>query len=245
MRWNHLTELNSYAMMVALSIWVGYSLSVGIPTYVDPRIGVSQSQFPLGYWILVPGPFLALFVYKIIDSEKYDCFKKSIVTLISINLVSWLTLPNFGIPHTHVLIASMSFGLVSAISVYIHFFEPNFYYLYDESISETVKIAKIKLDYDIWKNIFLTSLTIYATISIGSLAFFAQLVKIVADNNKNQSLLANALGMDVSLVSVIFLILVCSEFIKKLSCIKEKLTEIKKHAQEATAVVPPAPSLNR
>jgi hypothetical protein len=246
MRWNPFSGLDAYAVMVALSIWIGYSFSVGIPTYVDHRIGLSESQFPLEYWILVPGPFLALFIYKIIISEKYDYLKKSIITLISINFVSWFALLNFGFPHTHVLTYSMSIGLVLAISVYIHYFElePYLNYVYDKSISEIVKVEKIKLDYDLWKNIFLTSLSTYAVVSIGSLAFFAQLTKIVSDDIENQHLLMNALGMDVSLVSLIFLILVCSEFIKKLSAIKEKLSEIKKEPQ-VPAVVPPAPGLNR
>jgi hypothetical protein len=233
MGWNPIAGSNLFALKVALCVMIGYSLSVGVPTYLDPlikhHVAFGARVYPYGYLILIPGPLLAILAYRLNVSEKFGYLNKALFTSISLIIVTWATLPYFRpeTPHIQVFLGPICFGLIISISIYIHHIKINFDFVHNNLLSESVKIEKIKLDYDIWMKIFLTSLTTYGAIFIGVLAFSLNMIKMWTPVPEEQFRLVCVFGLEASIYSVIFIIMVSFEFIRKIACIKEKLTEIK------------------
>lgn len=229
-------ELDKFAANIAICNAIGYLVSVGGPTIMDPLIEHSYAfgprTYPLGWLIFLGAIPMSAISYKV-NISNFKIVKKSVLTCLSV-LLTWLTLLCFGpeYPHIWVLMVPVVFGLTTSTAVYIHNYKLNFEFLLFEHISECVKVEKLKLDYETWFRLFLAVLTGYAAIAITYLTKVPELVKILTPNEKEQFIMQAGFFLAISIASIVFLMTICLEMIRKTTNIKNKMICIVKHLRE-------------
>lgn len=227
-------NLKLFPIKIAICNSIGYLVSVGVPIFCDPLIEHNYTfgprVYPIGYSVFlgaIPIFLISLF-FDICNIKKET---KSILICLSLVIPTWLTLSYFKpeFPHLWVLLVPIIFSLYISISVYIHDYEIRYDdFISLESISEKVKIEKIKLDYETWFRLFLAILTGYAVMAITYLTKLTDWVKMFTPIEKEQFMIQYFYSLAIFISAIIFIITVCIEMIKKITETKDKLACIPK-----------------
>jgi hypothetical protein len=127
-----------------------------------------------------------------------------------------------------IVIAPIIFASIIVTSIYIHNYEINFKFTDDNSITERVKIELVKMHYETWFRLLLTILAGYAAIAISFTSFIPTLAALMDSDKNEQFLIFNFTFFAAILVSIVFLVTICSEIIAKIFFITNQLKNIKK-----------------
>jgi len=154
----------------------GFSLAVGIPTWVDPLYespAFGRRTYPLGWWVLIFSLILAWATYRAnvtktmglargLDSNR--AAGKGLVSFLLTLGTGALTLANFQPELPHLLVTGVVFAsaAVTGISSYIHYSTQSmdFGFIRERTISESVKLERLKTEHDVWFDALKIGITI-------------------------------------------------------------------------------------
>jgi hypothetical protein len=225
-------KVNLFASRIAICNTIGYCLSVGIPTFLDPQIhhplyGV-RDPYPADVWIFLGAIPVLYFSYRIII-HKMDFRLKSALTGLIVLFFTWFTLPNFRPewPHLGVLLSPISFAFLTSISVWIHFHEIDFSFVDDSSIIKEAKIEGLKLEYETWFRMFLGILAGFFLMGVSFYSGLPKYIEIFTPIKSEQFVYQGFTSVYIILVLIIFLFTICLEMVNKISEIKKRLQNIR------------------
>lgn len=219
-----------FSLIIATSNSLGYLISVGIPIFLDPMIRHHVLYGPRTYdhsgAIMLLSIIIFLFTFVLTISNLQSQIKSVLNFIILVGIV-WSLLPIFKpeYPHAAVFLIPLTFGIITSASIYIH------YYKIDSSILEsskdnTIKIEKIKLEYETWFRFFLVILTGYVAVYISFGSGLKNLSSLITYDGGEQFLIQAIYIMAASINAIVFAICICLEFVKKINEIKNKMDEI-------------------
>lgn len=82
-------------------------------------------------------------------------------------IISYAALPScLPIPNYWILTVPICFAILTTAAIAIHDYEIDLDYMYSKIINKSIKLMKIKLEYDIWFKSFLSILTGYSVIAV-------------------------------------------------------------------------------
>jgi len=165
-----------FALGLAVFNSGGFSLAVGIPTWIDPLYespAFGRRSYSLGWWVLAFSVIVAWATYRA-DTwdgrglEKFLRFdpaaSKSLVGFLLTVGIGVLTLLNFQPELPHLLVTGVVFSsaAVTGISSYVHYSTQSmdFGFIQNESISENAKLERLKTDHDVWFDSLKAGITI-------------------------------------------------------------------------------------
>jgi len=128
--------------------------------------------------------------------------------------------------HPQTFLFPFYFSAMTATSVYLHNFKINFDFLKYGSISESIKIEKIKLEYETWFRLLLTLLAGFSAIAITHYISIPRFNELVTSNVYEQNLLMVSLSMQEVFFAFVFLITICFDILKIIFKIKDNIINI-------------------
>jgi hypothetical protein len=225
-------KTNWFAIRIVICNAIGYCISVGIPTFLDPQIHhpiYGLREYPLGGWILLGALIVCISTYIIILYE-LDLRLKSVLVGLSLIIITWMTLPNFRPewPHLGVLLTPISFAVLTSISVFIHFYEIDFEFINDPLVIKEAKIEGLKLEYETWFRLFLGILAGFFLIGGSFYSLLPKYVEIFTSLKSEQFIYQGFTAVSFVSILIIFLSTLCFELLQKILIIKNKLQNLSK-----------------
>ena len=171
--------INGFALRIAFANVIGYVTAVWFPLWASPFVKHfpllpdQEFNFSLGNYILILIPIVGYLSYSTIKSDPSQNQKWFNQRWFRIPLYliafSYIDLPfSSPFPNAWIVLVPICFSLIITISVIIHDHNINFDFIYesDKIISESIKLTRIRLEYDIWFKLFLTIITGYSVIAL-------------------------------------------------------------------------------
>ena len=214
---------------IAFANAVGSLFAVGIPTFIDSKLehhimGNSLGNYPMGYWVLLIGVlvFLLTLIVNVIDNSH-----KAFYTVLAIVIPTYLTLPNFlpQLPHLNVVIMPVYFGLISGGVVLIRDYKVDLSFL-KSSKENIIKLEQLKVEYDFWFKVGVTSFGTYATIIITTALQINNIFEIITPEPIEIFYLETAFLIVLIANIIWFLTGLMREIIRKIMFIKQQINNI-------------------
>jgi hypothetical protein len=235
--------MNWFALRIGLCNAIGFGAVVAAAIYVDSNIHHSIygiREYPFGYGTVFLSPIILIITYAV-NIAKIGYHKKFIYTflcfMLPITILLFTTFFKPIFPHPSVLAVSLLYSTIIALTVLIKNYEISDRFLYSESISEGVKLEKVKLEYDFWFKSFITILTGYSLWALYFIYNFSLTYPTVTNIKNEIILLGNVFNMAFTL-SLFFFSLLCLEFVKKLFAIREMLLKVPKDKKDTQMIIP-------
>lgn len=202
--------MRKFALKVSFWNAIGYAVSVGSPTIVDPilehHVNYGARTYSLGYWILLPSIFILGLTY-FVNIKNLSAFTKSWLVLVILAVPTWATLWNFlpEFPHPQVSFGPIWFGILVALTVYVRNYKIDFDFVYDDRIDRLVKIERIKMEHNAWLRILIGLLTVYALGLLYIYMYLRDFVVTITPSAAEQMTLTVSFAAAVILNALLFL----------------------------------------
>ena len=216
------------------SIWnaIGYAVTVGIPTIVDPllehAVKYGARIYPLGYWILLPSIVVLGLTYFVCVKKWSASTKRSLVFIILL-IFSWATLGNFlpEFPHLWILLVPIWFGSLVALTVYVGNYWIDYSFIQDGQIDRSVKMLRISLEHDSWFRILIGTIGGYVLILIYIFMFMKDFIPTISTWQTEQFFLMIAYSVTIALNILLFLTGFVWEMLVKIKKIRDSLLNVR------------------
>lgn len=216
------------------SIWnaIGYAVSVGVPTIVDPaiehHIKYGARTYPLGYWIFLPSIMVLGLTY-FVNIKNWSAVIKGSLALVVLVVPTWATLWNFlpEFPHANVLFGPIWFGVLVALTVYVRNYQINFDFVHNDEIDMLVKVERIKMEHDAWFRILVGLLAAYGLGLIYTYMYLKDFVVIITNSEAEQMTLIVAFTAAVLLNALLFFSGFIWEMLARIREIRENLLNVR------------------
>ncbi len=202
--------MKKFALKVSVWNAIGYAVSVGIPTVVDPmlehHVKYGARTYPLEYWIFLPSIIILGLTY-FVNIKNWSAVTKGCLALIILVVPTWATLGNFlpEFPHANVLFGPIWFGALVALTVYVRNHKINFDFIHDDKIDRLIKIESIKMEHDAWFRILIGLLAVYGLGLIYIYMYVKDFMVVITPSAAEQMTLLVALTVAVVLNVLLFL----------------------------------------
>lgn len=228
--------MDRYALRIAFFCAVAFSYLVFIVTLVDSRVHhivYGERYYWMGYWVVLGSVFPFILAY--ISNKNYENIfihninksakQKSILTFFSLfGPILLVQLLNFRpeIPHLALISNSLSYGLIIATIVYVHYYK--FEYL-DSQINNNDKIERTKLEHLTWLFVSMGFSIIFILLYVMIYLAFTNLSKQYTSIQSEQILLFNSFVLDL-FVGGFFAIFAFIEFYKKVQYLSQRISDL-------------------
>ena len=214
---------------VATANAIGSLFAVGIPTIIDPKLEHhlmvdSLEKYPMGYWICLIA-VVVFFLTLIVNSK--ESTHKARNTVLVIVIPTYLTLGNFlpQFPHLNVVVMPVYFGLISGAVVLIRDYKIDLSFL-KSSNDINIKLEQLKIEYEFWFKVGVTSFGTYATIIITTALQINNIFEIITPEPIEIFYLETAFLIVLIANITWFLIGLMREIIRKIMFIKQQINNI-------------------
>lgn len=227
----------SFEFKIALINTITYAIGIGSGIYAHQYI----NSFIKAEIILITNPWLwlalscilvftlSLLILKI--KEIHFNVDRSIILCSIYFICMWMWLSAFKpFPNTWILGYPFVFALITSASVYIHNYDIDavFKFITNTSISENIKLARIKMEYETWNNLLKMLLSGYILLAITYAVFYPDLMMLVVDRPSDNKLLVDIFWFSLIANAIVFLYTLCKEILVIMNKIKDKIVTIPK-----------------
>lgn len=233
-------ELDHFALRTGIFNALAYVFLVSVVTYGDSHMNhvvYGVRNYWLWYYVNFLSILILYFTYKFNIGYKvsirfskinYSFNNKPVLTfltlIIPIFLLLWVNFrPEF--PHMSIFQFSLGYAFVIASTVHTHNHRINFEFINNKLISESVKIERVKLEFETWFRLFVSLMAAYFLLN---LYVFSQLTNLIGQITKNpgeQLLTLRCMGFLIFL-GAFFSFFWFIELMKKTQLIKDQLLKI-------------------
>jgi hypothetical protein len=225
----------SLANTASFSICIGVAI-VGALVMTKPDSEIIHENYLIDFYLSNILIFISTLVFlnktflKIIKFEKKRYIPSVFILLIGI----WIWLLNFKpFPNYWVMYVPTAFIPIISTSIYLHDYNiKNRFQFITKPISENVKLARVNIEYATWSKFLVAIVTGYAAFAISYAAFYPRLIDLITDNNVDKKLLFDLMWATLIVNAMIFLLILCREFISKLLYIQDQIEKIEKNTDK-------------
>ena len=213
---------------IATANAIGSLFAVGIPTFIDSKLehhimGPSLGNYPMGYWILLISVVVFLLTLIVNVKEKTHKARNTVLAIVvPTYLTLWNFLPQF--PHLNVVVMPVYFGLISGGVVLIRDYKIDLSFL--KSSKDNIKLEQLKIEYDFWFKVGVTSFGTYATIIITTALQMNNIFEIITPEPIEIFYLETAFLIVLIANIIWFLTGLMREIIRKIMFIKQQINNI-------------------
>lgn len=239
--------MNLSALRTALCNGLGFGFVVAAAIYVDSNIHhivFGIREYPFGYKTVFLSIIVTIATY-FINILNINYYRKAICTFFCFMLpIVFLLLTIFlrpVFPHPSVLGVSLVYSTIIALTVLINEYKISDDFLDFKTISERVKLEKVKIEYDFWFKLFMTSLSGFSLWALYYSYYFSQRYLSFTNIKIEQILLESVFNM-AFVLSLILFSLLCLEIVKKIFIIKNMLLRVTKSISDHPENIPARPA---
>ncbi len=224
--------MNRFALKIAICNSIIYCIATGTPTIIDPLLEhyvVHGARiYPLGLWILIPSILVLGLTYVIVNS-KMASIKKALITFFALAVPTWLTIPNFApeIPHLLILLAPIWFGIWTALTTYVKFYDLRYDFITRTDMHRSIKIERLKMEHETWFRILLGFFAGYIVIEVAILLSLYNFATSLTSAANELVLLQEVFGVLVVANGLVFLLCFVWEMVCKIKDVREYTTSIR------------------
>jgi hypothetical protein len=234
--------MDRFAFRTGLFNALAYALLVGIVTYGDSHMNhivYGVRNYPLGYSVILLSIPIFIITYIFNANNKisfgpleinYSSNIKPFLTffslIIPIFLLLWVNFkPEF--PHMCIFQFSLGYALVISLTVHAHNHIINFDFIKNDLISESVKIERVRLEYETWFRLIAALMAAYFLLNLYIFAQLIGLIEQITVVRSEQLLTLRIVGFFIYL-GAFFSFFWFIELIKRSQFIKDQLLQIRK-----------------
>lgn len=224
--------MRKFAWKVAVWNTIGYAVSVGIPTIVDPRtqhhVSYGARTYSLGYWVFLLSGLVFGLTYLVSINNRSAIWKGRAALLVLV-IPTWATLWNFlpEFPHANVLFTPIWFGVIVGLTVYVRNHRLKLDFVHDPEIDRLVRVERVRMEYDTWFRILVGVTATYGLGLIYIYLFLKEIVVVQTTCPMEQMTLVVVFAAAVLLNALLFCSGFASEMLAKIGAIKESLTHLR------------------
>jgi hypothetical protein len=232
--------MDRFALRIGMFNALAYGLLVGIVTYGDSHIHhivYGVRNYPLGYSVIWLSVLIFIFTYIFNAYDKmsfgslkinYSLNRKVFLTFSSLIIPTLLMLwinfrPEF--PHMSIFQFSLGYALVIALTVHAHNHTIDFKFIKEDLISESVKIERVRLEYETWFRLISALMAAYFLLNLYIFSQLIGLIEQITGIRSEQLLTLRILGFFIYL-GAFFSLFWFIELIKKSQFVKDQLLQL-------------------
>lgn len=228
--------MNRFALKIACLSAFAYIFPVITATYADSHIHhvvYGTRHYEMGYLVAIGFvlPFFFAYMFNRDNNKSFfskisgSARRKSFLTFLSLYIpIIIVLLLNFG-PQLAIISASFGYGLLIALTVYIHNYKLDLSYINSNKSSKHAKIERTKLEYETLARTAGVFLVTFITFTLLLYSSFPSIATQYSVNSSEQLLIFQYFVIEL-FVGVFFAIFPFIEFYKKMLFTKELLVNM-------------------
>jgi hypothetical protein len=227
--------MSRFKLKISIANTLGFLISVGAPLYVGSRIpnsiyGVREN--PWCWLILLSSLIIFYFSLLAIDEKALKKVHLNFELKFILNFIilvggTWFWLPSFKpFPDPWMLSVPLMFAFITSIAVYLHEYKIDFDFINQRSIEGKLKLERIKMEHETWFRLFITVLSGYAVTALSVASIFPEIAKSMTSDIGEHKLILDVFIFSLIINALIFILVLCPEFLIKIQNIKLQITRI-------------------
>ena len=233
---SQMKKINWFAVKISFFNALGYGISTGTATYVDPllksNLGHGAVTHPMGFWILLPMPFIFAGSF-LAETWCSKIVPRIVLPGLIVAVPGLLSLLNFyqmGF-HIHVIQWTLMYTIGSILTSWIHHSPVVEYRIDNNSILDSARIEWVKECVMFWRTLTFAIVGGYIAILFNWLTYVAEDAKRFILNEVERNLLISILQSEISIFTIYMILCPTIESFRKTAVAADLLLSIKKTTQ--------------